>query len=95
MLRGVPQLRWPPPKSLLEGQGILLQLLNCKCVNIPPVSLLRMGWLGGWGWGMGMGRSRGGPLQLQLQWRWMKASDFFPAPAPSSLIPHANVCLYV
>ena len=41
VLRGLPELRWPPPKSILEGQGILLQLLNCKCVNIPPVPLPR------------------------------------------------------
>ncbi len=42
MLRGVPQLRWPPPRSILEGQGILPQLLNCKCVNIPPVPVPRL-----------------------------------------------------
>ena len=41
MLRGLPQLRWPPPMSLLEGQGILPEMLNCKCVNIPPVPLSR------------------------------------------------------
>ena len=35
--RGFPKLDWPTPPSILEGQGILLQLLCCRCVNIKPV----------------------------------------------------------